>query len=236
MAKVAIMFDFDGTIFDTMGKHADLAAKCIQKHFGMPLKEARKQYLATTGSPFPEQLKKIFSGSDSRTRNACEAEYVKRKVSEVYGAAKPFKDVEPALKAMKAKGFDLIISSSTEATLIRKQLEKHGLTKYFSDVFGPKKGSKAAHIGIIRVQRKNPKVIAFVGDSASDVGLRRKGAGEEVLTIGRAGRQKQGMQKGVSLRKQGATLTTVDLRHLTDIDFERALAKASKGKRYRRVR
>jgi len=234
MTKVAIMFDFDGTIFDTMGKHADLAAKCIQKHFGMSFRQARNEYLSTTGIPFPEQLKKIFPKAHSSLRKNCVAEYVERKITEVYGAAKPFKDVEAALKALKAKGYDLIISSSTEAPLIKNQLEKHGLTKYFSDVFGPKKGNKAAHIGIIRIKRQNPRVIAFVGDSASDVSLRKKGAGQEVFTIGRTGRKKQGMHGRKNLRQAGATFTTIDLRHITDIDFEKALSKASKGKRYRR--
>ena len=85
MAKVVIMFDLDGTLFDTMGAHADLAADVMAKHLGLSKKSARNKYLATAGVPFPKQLELIFPNAKSAQRNACEQEYVERKMIEVYG-------------------------------------------------------------------------------------------------------------------------------------------------------
>jgi beta-phosphoglucomutase-like phosphatase (HAD superfamily) len=58
--KVIVMWDWDGTLADTMPAHADLAAMCINAHFGMNIPEARESYLKTTGIPFDRQLEKIF--------------------------------------------------------------------------------------------------------------------------------------------------------------------------------
>jgi phosphoglycolate phosphatase-like HAD superfamily hydrolase len=138
------------------------------------------------------------------------------------------------MELLKAKGFDLYVASSTETKILNETLQRHGLRDYFSGVFGIDQGNKIEHVKAVRVARR-PDIIPFVGDSPSDVGLRKKGAGNEVFTVGRAGRPKQGMQRRGMLKKAGATLVTNDLRHLVDIDFSKALTRAAQGKRYHRT-
>jgi beta-phosphoglucomutase-like phosphatase (HAD superfamily) len=62
------MWDFDGTLVDTMPSHTKLASEVINKHFGLPKEKAKQEYLKTTGSPFDIQLKMIFPKSDGKKK------------------------------------------------------------------------------------------------------------------------------------------------------------------------
>ena len=76
-----ILWDWDGTLADTMPAHADLAAKCIQKHFGINFQNAREEYLNTSGIPFDYQLKKIFPNTEESKIDSCAEEYHREKMT-----------------------------------------------------------------------------------------------------------------------------------------------------------
>jgi phosphoglycolate phosphatase-like HAD superfamily hydrolase len=234
MQPVAIMFDFDGTVFDTMGKYAALGSEVMATHFGVSKRKAWKIFFANAGIPFPQLLKKIFSKSPDSKIKSCAKEYDERKPKEVYGLARPYRDVEPALRALKSKGFSLFVSSSTESAIIEPLLKKYGLKKYFSGVFGLNQGIKENHIETVLSQKGFEKV-CFVGDSKVDAALGKRFASGTVFTIGRAGGKRQGLHKKRTLLKSGATFVTSDLRSVATIDFEKAMQKSLKGKRYRRT-
>ena len=73
----AIMFDFDGTLVDTMHKYAEIASREIHKAYGLDEDNARQLYLETSGEPFHKQLEIIF-GEDERIAE-CAAAYELRK-------------------------------------------------------------------------------------------------------------------------------------------------------------
>lgn len=80
-----ILFDFDGTLVDTMPAHSKLAAEVINKYFGINKKLAYKKYIETSGLPFEKQLEIIFpSKKHKQKREKCAKEYVNRKVVDVY--------------------------------------------------------------------------------------------------------------------------------------------------------
>ena len=174
--NVVVMHDWDGTDVDTMPSHARLAAKVMNKHFGMKIKYARLNYLDTTGIPFDGQLEKIFSQSSKEERDACAQEYHTRKIDEVYAHPKTFPGLKRALKVSKEIGFISVISSSTEETLINPWVEKENFQQYFEMILGREHGSKRDHIKII--QKKYPNhAIFFLSDSVGDMNL-------PVITIG----------------------------------------------------
>ena len=50
-----IVFDFDGTLVDTMEAYAEKASELIEKFYGVPREKARKMYLETSGTLRPYQ-------------------------------------------------------------------------------------------------------------------------------------------------------------------------------------
>lgn len=234
MPNTAILIDFDGTLFNTMGKYTELATDVMAKHFGISRREAKRIFLAKAGIPFQELLENVFSKAGRTEILSCAKEYDARKIKEVYGAAKPFREVKQALQAIRSNGFALFVSSSTESTIIEPLLKKYGLRDYFSDVFGLNHGVKRNHIESVLTKGGFERA-CFVGDSKVDAALGKRFASGTVFTIGKAGKKRQGMHKKRTLLKAGATFVTPDLRSVATIDFEKALRKSSQGKRYRRT-
>ncbi|MDD5162917.1 MAG: HAD hydrolase-like protein [Candidatus ainarchaeum sp.] len=226
MGKIVLMFDLDGTILDTNIQHAILAAEVMHNHFGLSPKEATKRYHETSGIPFPRQLEKIFPNATEGQRKKCAEEYASQK-RRIYENARLFGDVIPTLEALHQKGYELILSSAAAPELIDLSLKKFGLTKYFSEVYGESRGLKAQHINALRAERANHTVV-FVGDSRYDVSFGKTG---QVVTIGRAGKRREGLWRIPALYKAGATVATKDLRILTKLDLEKVAATATKNRR-----
>lgn len=217
--KTAIIFDFDGTLFDTMKAHADLASEVIARHFHVSKEFARRTYLQTAGMPFVQQLEKIFPTAEPTTRQQCAQEYAGRKAIDVYRAAKIFKDVKQTLSGLKKKGFELYISSSTEEDVIRTELKRLGLSDFFSQVFGMESGTKMKQVEKLIKLVDGEGLVVFVGDTAHDVAL-SKGL-KQVITIGRAGIRKKGLRGIPRLYQSGADLVVKDLRLLLHVDFQK---------------
>lgn len=227
----AIMFDFDGTLFDTMGKYQELGSKLMSMYFGVSKRKAKNLFHKNAGIPFREILEKVFQGSSNETIQVCAKAYDAKKGTEVYEKAKPFKEVKQALEALKAKGYTMFVSSVTETAVVKKALEKHGLDKYFKDLYGV--GPKETHVE--SVLGKGFDKVCFVGDSKVDADMGKRFAKGTVFTVGRAGKKSHGQRKRRTLLRAGATFVTTDLRSISTIDFGKAMEKSAVGKRYRRT-
>ncbi len=168
MTAIIILWDWDGTLVDTMPKHADLAAECIEKYLKIPREEARKRYLETAGAPFHAQLVEI-SGSEQKE---CADEYHSKKISKVYKNVKSFPETKIIIKALAENFAELVqvISSSTEEKLIEKWAEKTNLSKYFFRIYGYNHGRKEDHIALVRKMFPMAKIV-FISDSARDMNL-----------------------------------------------------------------
>jgi phosphoglycolate phosphatase-like HAD superfamily hydrolase len=104
------MFDLDGTLVDTMGAFADLAADVMSTRHGYDRKRARERYLETSGIPFHQQLEVILPG-DARNA-AASAEFEERKRA-VCDATMMDRQTLEGLAGLRALGFKLIVSSNT---------------------------------------------------------------------------------------------------------------------------
>lgn len=162
------MWDWDGTLVDTMPDHADLAAECIEKYLKIPRQDARKKYLQTAGIPFHEQLFEI-SGSEQKE---CADEYHSRKISEVYGNPANFPETKETINGITENCGDFIqvISSSTEERLIEEWAIRNNVAQKFFRIYGYEHGNKNNHIQIIRKMFPESKII-FISDSAGDMKL-----------------------------------------------------------------
>gem|GEM_PF-171182 len=167
--KIVMMWDWDGTLVDTMPPHTKLASEVINKHFGLSKEKAKQEYLKTTGFPFDVQLKIIFPKSDEKKRNLCAEEYHKRKLKEVYKNLKNIPYAKNTIRRLYKLEIPQIITSGTDENIVYKWIKKEkieGITK----VMGREKGVKLDHVKKIKKEFKNYSII-LVGDSLNDMKL-----------------------------------------------------------------
>ncbi|MEO7096334.1 MAG: HAD family hydrolase, partial [Polyangiales bacterium] len=105
----AVMFDLDGTLIDTMGGFADLAAEVMAKRLGLDLALARRRYMETSGIPFRQQLEVIAPEGAHNQASSDEFEERKRAVCD---ATSMDAETIRGLEQLRAIGLKLIVSSN----------------------------------------------------------------------------------------------------------------------------
>ena len=119
MPKVLI-FDFDGTIVDSMNEFADIASGVLNKYFGTPIDIARRQYFETSGLPFFEQVE-LLHPKDPKNAQAVDEYETTKKVN--YLSHKPFNDVAKAIADIRAAGVKTVVSSNNFQDLVDQLVE-----------------------------------------------------------------------------------------------------------------
>ena len=178
------MFDLDGTLVDTMGAFADLAAEVMATRHGYDRARARSRYLETSGIPFHQQLEVILPG-DARNA-AASAEFEERKRA-VCDATMMDAETLAGLAGLRALGFKLIVSSNTGQEFVddfaRREPFAFDLALGFDAARGLAKG--APHVehtcSLFGLERSE---LLFCGDSLKDAEL-AEGCG--VAFVGRLG-------------------------------------------------
>ncbi len=177
-----IVFDFDGTLLDSMTGFGDIAADVISRLFGRDVSWARDQYRQTSGLPFPFQLEKIFPG-DLRNRQAV-SEFDRIKM-DTYPHRPFYPDFESTLTALKAEGYLLAISSNNDHRLLEWRLKEK--SSYFDFVLGFTEGflKGKAHFDWIKNQTglQNSQIL-FIGDSLHDAEMAQENAIPFVAKLG----------------------------------------------------
>lgn len=164
----ACVFDFDGTLVDTMQGFADLAGRLLEKFYGMEFAEGRRRYLETSGIPFFQQLDIIApQGSHNQT---CAEQFEQRKL-EGFFSTRPASDTLRALEALRAGGFKVVVSSNNFQHNIDQYMERHrvpvDLALGFDAARGIEKGRP--HFELVRRQfGLEASELLFCGDSLKD--------------------------------------------------------------------
>ncbi|PIR25186.1 MAG: hypothetical protein COV43_06530 [Deltaproteobacteria bacterium CG11_big_fil_rev_8_21_14_0_20_42_23] len=165
-SKKAVMFDFDGTLVDSMGTFATIAAKVMHKYYELPLELGVEKYMQTSGIPFHYQLEVLFPGNTLNKQAAREFEETKK---EDYFDKIIFPGVPETLLALKKKNIKTIVSSNNFQELIDTFVEKRHLV--FDFVLGFEDGFEKGPHHFEATMKKfslNPSDILFVGDSLHD--------------------------------------------------------------------
>jgi len=166
MKKKVYIFDFDGTIVDSMNEFADIASKVINKYYGTPIDVARRQYFETSGLPFFEQLE-LLHPKDKRNAKAAD-EYETTKKGN-YLNHKPFDDVREAIKSLANKEIKTVVSSNNFQNLVDDLVKKIGVK--FDMVLGWRENFAKGRDHFEHVRKKfgcEPDEMVFVGDSLKD--------------------------------------------------------------------
>lgn len=186
--KGIFVFDFDGTLVDTMDAFADLAAELIstnstlkeyyieidgKKNKELSFDEARKEYIRTSGLPFIRQLGVIFGYEPNGPTNPVYipvAEQFEKRKQEVIKDVKLSKDVLDTLNYLKEKKYTIAISSGNFAKNIKEFFEHESFQPDL--ILGCEDGIKGdAHFARIKKESQcddNSKIV-FVADSLVDL-------------------------------------------------------------------
>jgi phosphoglycolate phosphatase len=178
----ALLFDLDGTLVDTMGEFADLAAEVMSARYGLARRNARKLYLQTSGVPFCQQLEVIFGACET---NAVAADEFERRKHAIASAASMDEATRLALETLRARGVRLVVSSNGMQEHVDHFAARadglFNLALGFGNGLGKGEPHIAEVIDRLGVSRAH---LAFVGDSIRDGELAQSSG---IRFIGRAG-------------------------------------------------
>ena len=168
-----IVFDFDGTIVNSMEAFADIAAKVMPRHHPIDSTTARRLYLETSGIPFFQQLEVIFPNDPA---NAATAEEFERIKLEGYFDEPLFDDAADTVGALRAMGMKAVVSSNNFQELVDRFVAGCGIE--FDMVCGFRDGFAKGADHFRHIEKSfgvEPGQVAFVGDSLKD-GERARGS------------------------------------------------------------
>jgi phosphoglycolate phosphatase len=177
-----VVFDFDGTLVDTMQSFADVAADVMATLFQVHFDWARRRYLETSGIPFFQQLEAIFPGDE---RNAEAAEQFERRKLKGFFSEGFDTDVRNALDSLKREGYKIAVSSNNFQHLLDEFVSNESVD--FDLVLGCRDNFFKGKDHFKAIRRKlgvAAHEILFVGDSLMDA---QRAAESGVRFVGRTG-------------------------------------------------
>lgn len=154
----AVVFDFDGTLADTMGGLSRLAIDMVVGRFGLTEERACDWYRSTVGRSFREQLD--YVSTDREVKNSLSAEYGCRKLA-VFAGSHLFPDVIDAVKMLRNRRIFVGVASATESGIVSAFLCRSGVVV---DWVG---GKHQLHDFVLLFSLGACEVL-FVGDTAED--------------------------------------------------------------------
>jgi len=164
----AVIFDFDGTLADSMPFLQNIGVDIMMKHFGVSKEDATERYVSTTGLPYEHQIKMNFL-DDPRNEAAIE-EFEKLKIDRIF-EQELFLDSERTIRKLSKMGFDIFVSSSTFQPTIEEYFSRKGILDLFKAIVGYRPGFEkgADHFNHIHTGYEIPfDDMIFVGDSLKD--------------------------------------------------------------------
>ena len=179
----AFLFDFDGTLVDTMSDFADIAGKVINEfHPEICYEKARMKYLETSGLPFFQQLEIILPGN---LTNLQKAEIFEESKKENFFRNNFSDDVKNTITTLKKRGFIVGVSSNNYQQLIDEFIQQENLE--FDVVMGYREGFEKGSnhfeyiMNLFSISRER---LTFVGDSLKDA---EKAAVNQIRFVGVCG-------------------------------------------------
>ncbi len=163
-----IVFDFDGTLIDSMYSFADTAARVIEDFYGMDIRTGRQRYLETSGLPFRLQLEEIFPDDD---RNQAAAERFEK--TKMFGITieRFYSEVSDVITEIRKHGVLVAISSNNFIFNVNRLLNKAGISVDLVLGYHPGFHKGDPHFSLVKRRLQvDTNEILYVGDSLKDGG------------------------------------------------------------------
>lgn len=132
MMKKIIIFDADGTLFDSMPLYARIFADMLHEKYDIQKKESKDYLLSTAGLAIEKQFQRMLT----RYKFKDESDELKEEFYGIVLKRKPeiYDDVIPALK--KLDGYTKFLSSGNRQDLLNLRVKQFGLAPYFEEWLG----------------------------------------------------------------------------------------------------
>ncbi len=163
-----ILFDFDGTLFDSKKAMVNVYYR-LCRNYGNKVFSFRE-----IDNQFGSSFRDIYESLDKSRKNEIEKEYL-RLMLEEEKHAKLFPGVRESLMSIKAIGYKTALVTNKERPIVQTSLERFSLTGLFdtvvtiSDVANPKPHPEPLEKAIAAVGAQKRNTI-MLGDSVFDVG------------------------------------------------------------------
>ena len=164
-----VLFDFDGTLFDTVEGITKCVQYALQKHgMNAPLSALR----CFAGPPLVEKFMEVY-GVDRTLAEELVADYRERYVPIGIYESAPFPDVGAMLARLRTAGLKLGIATSKPQYMAEFLLNRAGLRAFFDVVVGsrPGKGDDRKWQVVQRAMQQyaaDPASTVLVGDTKYD--------------------------------------------------------------------
>ncbi len=166
-APKAVIFDFDGTIANTMPFLTDVAVKLIVENYKISRETALRRYLETTGVDFACQMEQIFPGHPKNPEIVDAFEASKREGVLDHAL---FPEVFPTLQFLKKRNIKRFICTSTKSEILCEYVTRYKIADYVDACLGYEKdfGKDKQIESILERCDLEPEEVIFVGDSLRD--------------------------------------------------------------------
>ena len=190
-SKWVIVFDWDGTLIDSLPYKIQNASLLFAQRFGVEEERVRNAYRLHSGIPRRQLFDAICADLSLPPLTDDTFSQLSKKFSDVnrqvISKLKVPDDTINTLTALKEKQYSLFISTAAAQEEVSYLARKLGVSFYFTEVLGSKDGftKGPVHIAYLREKYGYPdEKFIFVGDEPNDV-LLGKQAG--ILTAVRLG-------------------------------------------------
>jgi len=205
----AIIFDFDGTLADSMPFLESIGVEVMMKYFGISHEEATAMYRYTTGLPYEQQVRINFL-DNPKNKDAIE-EFEHLKIARIFDQLL-FNDAKDTVRRINELGIDVFVSSSTFQPTIEEYFRRLGILSRFKAILGYRPGFEkgADHFNYIHETFRIPfDKMVFVGDSLKDferskgycnfIALSRMFSSEDFSNLGHRGPIIQSLSEVVNI-------------------------------------
>jgi phosphoglycolate phosphatase-like HAD superfamily hydrolase len=164
----AVVFDFDGTLADSMPFLESIGVEIMMKYFDVSHEEATTRYRSTTGLPYEQQVKINFPNNPKNVQAIENFEHLK--IERIF-EQELFNDAEATVRRILKMKIDVFVSSSTFQSTIEEYFRRLGISHLFKTILGYRPGFEkgADHFNHIHQTYNVPfEKMLFVGDSLKD--------------------------------------------------------------------
>jgi phosphoglycolate phosphatase-like HAD superfamily hydrolase len=190
-----ILFDWDGTLIDSLPNKVRNAARLFQEVFGVAPQDVVQSYRRVSGIPRKQLFASICADNGIPPLDDVQYQQLSQRFTEMNLASLTGSDaadiLDPetlaTLRLLQAAGYPLYVSSSADPHEIRTGARLLGLEGFFTEIMGslPGFGKGAQHVAhVLEVQSARREQLLFVGDEPTDV---RLGNLAGVRTVARLG-------------------------------------------------
>jgi phosphoglycolate phosphatase len=181
-----ILFDLDGTIFDSAEGISESVKYAAEKlGIFVPDAETRKKFV---GPPLRQSFKKYCGVNDDTAELALSAYREYYSTRGVY-MCRPYDGIEKLFIYLKDNGYNLYVATAKPTEYTKIMLEKYSYTKYFKDIVGASMDksmdSKEKIIRHIVDKLASREKTVMIGDTEYDIlGAKANGISSIAVTYG----------------------------------------------------